>query len=258
MPETIYTVEDFHNAVDSLAKFSAAMPGDNAGLLAGSRKLTVKAALVALDATESVLAEAVELGADLLITHHPIIYPSVKKVEAESLLYKIISAGVSVICAHTNLDAAQDGVNDSLAARLGLTGVSVLESEIFPGLARIGALERPMSPADFAKYIKERLNAGCIRFTQGGESVRTVAVGGGSCAELWQEAKAAGAQAFVTAEVRHHQFIEAANAGYTLLDAGHYATEAVVVEPFAKRLMERLPGAGIFISESQADPAHYI
>jgi dinuclear metal center YbgI/SA1388 family protein len=252
-----YTVGDFFDAIDSIASFSTADSSDNAGLLVGSRQLEVTGALVALDATADVLKEAQELGANLIITHHPFIFSGVKQVGAESLLYKLIAAGVSVISAHTNLDAANGGVNDVLCGLLKLKDIRPLESAAYPGLARIGELPEPKSARERAALVRSVIGVPVVKYTECTLPIQTVAVCGGSGGDLMPEAVAAGAGALVTADVKHHQLIEARDTGFALMDAGHYATEVTVVRPLAKRLAAMLPGVSIASSKAQRDPAEY-
>jgi dinuclear metal center YbgI/SA1388 family protein len=252
-----YTVGDFYDAIERFAAFVTAEGSDNAGLLVGSRQLEVKAALVALDATAAAVQEARELGADLIVTHHPVIFSGVRKLGAESVLYRLIAAGISVISAHTNLDAATGGVNDILCGLLGLGNVRPLESEIHPGLARVGELPAPLSARQLAGLVRNVIGVPVVKFTECTAYIKTVAACGGSGADLMPEAIAAGAQALVTADTKHHQLIEARDNGFALMDAGHYATEATVVQPLAEKLSAMLPGARVLVSKTQRDPADY-
>jgi dinuclear metal center YbgI/SA1388 family protein len=251
------TVGDFYDAIDSLAAFGTAEGSDNAGLLVGSRNLPVTGALVALDATSAAIEEAQELGANLIVTHHPVIFSGVKQIEAESVLYRLIAAGISAISAHTNLDAAQGGVNDILCGLLGLENVRPLESPIYPGLARVGELRAPMSARELAEHARNVVGVSVVKYTDITPHIKTVAVCGGAGADLMPEAIAAGAGALVTADVKHHQLVAAKEAGFSLMDAGHYATEATVVKPLAEKLAAMLPGVKIMASKSQRDPADY-
>lgn len=250
----VYQIEDFYDAINEIADFSSAEDWDNVGLLVGSSKTSVKSALVALDVTSAVLAEAKLLHADLIITHHPVIFPHVSRIDFESPLYGLIAAKIAVISAHTNYDAASEGVNDELCAHLGLSNVRVLESAESPGVGRLGELEKPVGSDEFAAFVKEKLGGGAVKYTPG-TPVSMVAVCGGAGSGLWRDARRQGAQALVTSEVKHHQFIEAAEARFTLIDAGHYATESVSVRPLAERLQRMLPGASIMVSTAMRDPA---
>lgn len=252
-----YLIEDYYNALDKIACFNAAEDWDNVGLLVGSPHTRVKTALVALDATKDVLAEAKLLHANLIITHHPVIFRPVDRIDGDSLLYALIAANVGVISAHTNYDMAVDGVNDTLCGHLELTGVRTLEGGELSGVGRLGELHKPLLPEELAAFVKERLGAGSVRYTRGGP-VSMVAVCGGSGGGLWRDARAQGAQALITSEVKHSQFLDAAHAGFILIDAGHYATESIAVKPLAARILQLLPGASVTVAKAQSDPVCYL
>lgn len=189
-------VRDIFSFLDTLAPFSYAMDFDNSGLLAGDPEQPVRRILVALDCTEAVVGKARETGTDLIVTHHPVIFDPLKTVTAGSIVHQLISAGISIICAHTNLDLARGGVNDHLARQLGLkcleglTPVPCTDREgktITEYLGRIASLPEPMSPEDFARFVKKRLG-GNVRFASGKRAVHRVAVCGGSGADCLSDA----------------------------------------------------------------------
>ena len=242
-------VRDIFSFLDTLAPFSYAMDFDNSGLLAGDPKQPVRRILVALDCTEAVVGKARETGTDLIVTHHPVIFDPLKTVTAGSIVHQLISAGISIICAHTNLDLARGGVNDHLARLLGLKCLEGLTPVPCTGregktiteyLGRIAFLPEPMSPEDFARFVKKRLG-GNVRFASGKRAVHRVAVCGGSGADCLSDAIRAGADALVTSEIKHHIFLLAAQQGITLIDAGHFHTEDVVIEPLCQQLRDAFP-----------------
>ncbi|MCL2034003.1 MAG: Nif3-like dinuclear metal center hexameric protein [Oscillospiraceae bacterium] len=253
----IYTIKDFYDVIDETANFGDSEDWDNTGILIGNEKNSVNAALIALDATPDVINEAKRINANLIITHHPVIFPYLNSIDSDSTVYRLIASNINLISAHTNFDKSDYGVNSALTKVLGLSGVSVLTSAGSPGLARIGKLENPMQPDEFALFVKEKLNAYSVKYTEG-TKISIVAVSGGSGGELWKDSRLAGAQALVTSEVKHHQLLEAKKAGFTLVDAGHYATEVIALPLLCNRLSERLPKAKITVSQSQSDPARYV
>lgn len=228
------------------------MEWDNVGLLAGRPDRTVTRALVALDVTEGVAQEAVETGANLIVSHHPVMncaWHPVQTVRDDDpqgrLLLGLIEAGVGVICMHTNLDAAEGGVNDALAARLGLRDVEKLEGG--DGILRVGTVAE-QTCGTFAAFVKQALDAGSVRFTDSGRPVRRVAVGGGACGGYFRAAAQAGCDALVTADVKYDQFLDARALGLMLLDAGHFPTENVVCPVLAEYLRRRFPGVETAVS----------
>lgn len=224
----------FSNICTLVPPFDTAEEWDNSGLLVGAPFDEVHAVVVALDATAGALAAAKSVGADLLITHHPVIFAPLQRLERDGMPYRLAAAGVSLLAAHTNLDKAAGGVNDTLAALLELSDVTVAPD----GMSRIGHLAAPLEPADFARYAAERLQT-AVRLG-GTRSVRTVAVCGGSGGDFIDEL-APLADAFVTGEIKHHQWLQADACGLTLLEAGHYATEVPVVDTLCDWLRQVFP-----------------
>lgn len=253
------TVKDVYEFVDRLAPFAIQMDFDNAGFLVGRGEAQAQRILVALDITEEVVREAAECGCQLIVAHHPVIFHPVRSITDETVTGRVLLAltegKIAAICAHTNLDAAQGGVNDCLAAALELTEVGQLHQDGVDdqgrpyGIGRVGMAHRPgLTAGEYAAYVKERLGAASVRYADGGRPVRKVAAGGGSCGSMLADAVAAGCDTFVTADVKYDQYLEARALGITLMDAGHYATENVVCAPLAAQLARRFPEAEALVS----------
>lgn len=233
------TVKDILRYLDEKAPFYSQLGFDNSGFLVGRGDKEVNRILVALDITEDVIHEAAELNADLIVSHHPVIWDGAKSVTDETLLGRkllaLISNDIAAICAHTNLDAAKGGVNDSLAAVLGLKDTSLLKTYGFYedgtayGIEQVGTLPgEAISLPEFAVIVKEKLGSNGVRYVDAGRPVHKVAVGGGSCSSSMKDVLAAGCDTFVTADVKYDGFLDAKAMGLNLIDAGHYPTENVV------------------------------
>ncbi|MDD2955888.1 MAG: Nif3-like dinuclear metal center hexameric protein [Oscillospiraceae bacterium] len=246
---------DIQAFIDESAPFASAESWDNSGLLIGSPSAEVRRVLVALDATEQVIRRAADTGAQLVVTHHPVIFRPLRALRPGTPVWQAVQAGVSILSAHTNLDAGDGGVNDALASALGLGGVLPLEGEGV--LGRIGSLSQPLPPREFALFVKNALACGGLRCVPGSRPVLRVGLCSGSGGEFLAAAAAAGADAFVTGDVKHNQLLEAAALGITLVDAGHFSTEHVVVEPLARRLAERFPALQVEACPEE-DPAQYL
>lgn len=246
--------------IDQLAPFTTAMDFDNAGFLVGSREAEVEKVLLALDITPAVVAEASDWGADLIISHHPVIFSPLRTLPADSPVYLLAQKGIAAICAHTNLDMASWGVNTCLAERIGLQGVRGMDADPNTGVAPwfLGSLAAPMAPEAFAKQVGTALSCSGLRFVDGGKPVLRVGLCSGSGADFLSAAQQAGADAFLTADTRHHQLLEAQAAGITLVDAGHFATEDVVIGPLCERLAGAFPTVSFRKSVSHCDPARYL
>ena len=221
--------------VNELAPFDLAEEWDNVGLLAGHPESMVERAMVALDLTPGALREAERLGAQLIVTHHPILFRGRKNLREDdgegALLAELVRARIALIAAHTNYDNAPDGLGDALAAALGLQFVETL-----PRGLRAGAFAG--DPEALLMRAKERLG-GAPRLYRGGESITKVAVCGGAAGDFWPDALKAGCDAFLTGEVRHSDALAAVQAGLTVVDAGHYQTERVMVKALRNGLQTR-------------------
>lgn len=217
------TVQQIYDFINERAPFETQLGFDNSGLLAGNPANEVRGIHVALDVTGKVIDEAIANGANLIITHHPMMFSPIKRlVETDyqaKLLCRLIRAGISLISAHTNLDQAIGGCNDVLAQQIGLADI---ERE---GFFRVGTLPHPMTANELAASISAALGDVVRVMGNGSTVVKKVGLCSGSGADEWPAAAAMGAQAFLTGEVKHHIALEAADAGMVMLEAGHHATE---------------------------------
>ena len=256
------TVGEIETYLETLAPRSMKMDWDNVGLLCGSRNCPVTKVLVALDPFEGVCQEAAQWGAELIVSHHPLIFRPLKAVTDDTSIGRAVqllcARGISAINAHTNLDCAPGGVNDCLAQTLGLRDVRVISPSGVDelgrewGLLRQGVVEsQPLS--EFLSKVKSALNCEGLRYVSGGRPVRRVAVGGGACASELQDAGNAGCDTFVTADVKYNQFWDAKDLVLNLIDAGHFATENPVVALLSEKIAARFPELAVKISESHRD-----
>ena len=254
------TAGEIYAYIDRFAPFHTAMDFDNPGLLVGDQDAPVTSVLLALDITAAVVKEAEKAGCQLIVSHHPVIFHPLKRLGSHDAPYLLAKAGISAVCAHTNLDLAEGGVNTCLADRLELGQVRPLKEYENTGLAEglIGSLERELSPELFAEFVKEKLGCGGLKYTCGRRAVKTVALCGGAGAYLLYDAVSAGADAFVTADTKHHELLAADELGLTLVDAGHFCTEDVVIEPLLEKLRSAFPSVKFQKSGALTDPAKYL
>ena len=253
------TVQDILQFVESIAPPALKMEGDNVGLLCGRADKAVKTVLVALDPFPSVCREAVEEQADLLVTHHPIIHGSITSVTDQTTsgqaILALLAHNISAVNAHTNLDCADDGVNDTLAARLGLSDIRKISADPY-GLLRQGQVDT-QSLEDFLSRVKANLGCNRLRYADGGKDVCKVAVGGGSCGSELADVVAAGCDTFVTADVKYNQFWDAKEMGINLIDAGHFHTENPVCAVLADKLQKAFPDVQVILSKKHADCVNF-
>lgn len=247
-------VSDIFDYIDNFASFDLAEEFDNSGLLIGDMDAGVENVLISLDLTQSVLNQAKEMGADLIVTHHPVIFEPLKRIGFGDLVGEAIASKISVICAHTNLDKAVGGVNDCLARALELKNVETLDG--FSDYLRIGCLSEKLSCECFVKYVSQKLKIP-VRATNCCGYIKNVAVLGGAGEFAWKEALAAGADAFITGESKHHILLAAAEADFCFVDAGHFGTERLVCSGLRDVLKSKFKNDVNFIVASQKNPVFY-
>ncbi len=256
------TVGEILKYMEELAPYELAENWDNVGLLCGDREQEVYSVVCSLDVTREVIGEAKEKGAGLIVAHHPVIFTSVSSVTEDDrtgrILREAICGGISLICMHTNLDCANGGVNDALAAALSIKNVVNMEAGENGMLGRVGDLPQELSPEKFAAYVKEHLWAGGVRFCDGRHPVRRVAVGGGACGKLMDQAISKGADAFVIGDSSYDLMQKAESLGLTLVDAGHFPTENTVVPVIAEKLGAAFPSVEVWVSEKHADCIKFV
>ena len=251
------TIKDILEFVQDLAPLSYKMEWDNVGLNCGHLDQPVRKILVALDPFDHVCREAKEFGADLLLTHHALIWePSFitdANTQGKNALF-LIENKIAHINAHTNLDCAPGGVNDTLAKVLGLSDVQVVPDT--ENLLRFGSVPA-QELSTFLSHVKDSLGCEGLRYVDAGKQVCKVAVGGGSCAGAMQEAIKAGCDTFVTADIKYNQFHDAHDLGINLIDAGHFHTENPVCSVLAGKIQSVFPEIDVKLSVTHFDPMKF-
>ena len=245
---------------------------DNSGLLVGDAKALVDKVLLTLDLTEKVIDEAIENSFHLVISHHPLIFKGLKNILVDDttgrIITKAIKHDISIAAMHTNIDNSFYGVNRVLAEQLGLKDLQILRSsqqsaisdqqlEIQVGSGMLGVLENEISENDFLKIIKEKLNVGAIRHSEFlNKPIRKVAICGGSGAFLIDDAKRCGADVYVTADLKYHDFFDADNE-ILIVDAGHFETEQFTKQLFADIILKKNPKFAVQISRVNTNSVNY-
>ena len=240
-----------NNIIDfaqQIAPFDTAEEWDNVGLLVGAPDREISRVLLALDITPAVVQEARETGAELIVSHHPVIFSPLSALRPDSAEYLLVKYDIAALCLHTNLDRADQGVNTALAAALGLDN-TVFFAEDF---LLVGEPEKPCSAEEFAAFVKDRLHAPSVRYTDG--KVNRVAVSSGGGGEGVELARKYGCDAFVTGELKHHQYLFAAQHKIAAFDAGHFSTEDVVITPLKELFAERFPEVAFITGEASKCP----
>jgi len=232
-------VADILQVFDRIAPPELAEDYDNIGLLAGRMDAEVTAILFALDLTVAVINEAARDGAELIVTHHPILFHARKNLREDdpegALLARLIRSHLSLVAVHTNYDNAPRNVSDELAEALGLHDIQALEKGL-----RVGELPRPLTPNELRTHVERALGGTSRLYSAADKAVRKVAVCGGAGGAFHEIAARAGADAYVTGEINHHDLLPALALGLCVVEAGHYATEKLGINALADCLQTRL------------------
>ena len=260
--QSMTTVQQIYEEMQRIAPLALAESWDNPGLLVDCGG-EVSRVLVTLDITPEVVEEAARKGCGLIVSHHPVIFSPLKKLSGQDVAFQLVKSGISAICMHTNLDAAEGGVNEVLAGIFGMR-----EMEAFAeGCGRVGSIE-PVTVPELAKKAQKELASRCnqpfngpavqVKFADTGKTVRRLAVISGAGGSLFEDAIAQGADCLLTGEANHHHAIDAKRLGLSLIAAGHYATEFPVTAAVAEKLRTAFPELEVLVSEDARDPYTYL
>lgn len=235
-------VGDIIKKIEEFAPQALACTWDNPGLLCGDKNREVKKILISLDVNLETVLEAIDIGADMIVAHHPLFFSGLKKIdllEPEGKTVELlIKNDIAVFAAHTNMDAAENGINERLAKIFELSDISILEPvDEKTGIGRIGCLKEKISAEKFCEVVKEKLNTPFVRLVGGGE-IRKLAICSGSGAEYLNLALKNGCDALLTGDVKYHSAISAKESGITIIDAGHFPTEKLVCDIFEEILSD--------------------
>lgn len=256
------TVGDVYRYIDSIAPFSSQDSFDNSGLQTGSMEATVTKIAVCLDITRRTAEEAALRGAELIVSHHPLIFHKLSAVEIHNPINILIKNDISAICAHTNVDICKNGISDMMLELLDFKGEPRVLEPIHKdgsGYGRIVRLDFAADAPSLAALCKSAFHCRTVRYYDSGRVIKTVGVcsGAGGSEEEVANADRAGCDALITGDVKHSGFIEALNRGVTLIDAGHFHTENIICGKIAADLESEL-GIEAFIAENSVDIVKYL
>lgn len=259
-------IKDILSVLEAVAPPHLQESYDNAGLIVGDPEAAATGVLFCLDSTEAIVNEAVEKGCNLIVAHHPIIFRGLKRLNGntyvERTVMQAIRHGVAICAVHTNLDNVyRQGVNAKIAEKIGLERTRILAPK--PGTedtgsGMLGELPAPLEELAFLQLVKKNLRAGCVRHTAlRGKPVRTVAICGGSGSFLLPEALMAGADAFVTADFKYHEFFDA-EGKLVIADIGHFESEQFTIELLYRIIHEKFPTFALHCTEVSTNPVYYL
>lgn len=254
-----YQVTHISEFFNSWAPFSTQAEYDNSGLLVGSQTTQINGILTTLDVTHEVVEEAIKHGCNLIVAHHPLIFRKLSRISPDtaigSILYKLIKNDITVLAVHTNLDAALNGVSYVLADRLSLTDQEFLthhDADKTYGYGVIGNLANAMSPTEFLNLVCNRLGTSAVRHAGEITNIRRVAVCGGTGISLASEAARMKADAFVTADIKYHEYFDFPN--LLKIDAGHYETEVHIAAHITRRIQLQFKDLKVITSSVRTNP----
>lgn len=227
------TVADIYSFFDGFAPFAEKAEWDNSGLIVGDINRVVTKAVVALDITEEELSLAVKSGAQLIISHHPVIFHAQKDFIKGSIAFELAANSISALCAHTNLDKAPGGVNDALCEKLGLPYDKLPDAA--DGFLNVIYAENGYTPAEFAALLRDKL-AACVRYCCASSEIKKIGVCSGAGSEFVPAAAQLSCDAFLTGDASYHNFLDAHSMGVSLFAAGHFETENIIIEALIKKL----------------------
>ncbi len=257
-----YKVKDVTKVIEDFAPLSIQEGWDNSGLCIGSPEAPVTSVLLGLDCTPELVDEAIECGADMIVTHHPLIFSGLKKISPEDqvgeAVIKAIKAGISIYAAHTSADKVIAGVSGAMAARLGLQDVSILDEDSEgTGLGVVGDLPQPLSAEDAVALVKERFSLKAMRTSRPVEGkISRVAMCGGSGGSLIKAAAASGAQLYISGDISYHNFFT--REGFMIMDIGHYESEIEIVDILFSLLRKKFPTFAVRITQNiYSNPIFY-
>lgn len=255
------TVGQVLSFLGTIAPMNTAESYDNVGLLTGDSSAAVTGIAACLDITDEIINEAAVKNANLIISHHPVIFHPLKRVMKGTPVYSLIMNDMSSIAIHTNFDMCEAGVNDALIELLGWESSGVLE-QVHPNGLGIGAVvDLPLgfTAKSLAEHCKKSLDLESVKYCDGAvHAITRVAVCSGSGGDLLQKAKSLGCQALITGDVKHSVWIEAHNSGMALIDAGHYGTEKCASHRIAALVSRAFPEIPVFTTDCEAEPCSYV
>lgn len=258
MAVTVGQVLEF---LGTIAPMNTAESYDNVGLLTGSSSAAVTGIAACLDITEDIVNETLAKNANLVISHHPVIFHPKKSVLAGDPVYSLVRNDISSIAIHTNFDMCEAGVNDALLELLGWESSGVLE-QVHPNGLGIGAVvDLPLgfTAKALAEHCKKSLYLDWVKYCDGDtQAITRVAVCSGSGGDLLHRAAALGCQALITGDVKHSVWVEANNCGMALIDAGHYGTEKCASHRIAALVSRAFPEIPVFTPDCEKEPCSII
>lgn len=266
-----YSIANIISALEEYAPLSLQEKWDNSGLQVGlpdGPDGRVTGILLCLDVTEAIVAEAVARGCNMIVSHHPLIFKGLKSITgrtpAERTVAAAIRAGVAVYSSHTALDSTRGGVSYEMARRLGVEpecALAPVDGDTSIGLGIVGTLAHPVTMAELVQRMKAEFGTPCLRASLAYEpdaTVRRVALCGGSGGEFIPVAAAAGADVYISADIRYHDMADAASMPMAIFDIGHFESEKCAKDIFYRIITKKFNNFAVYLSEDETIPVKYL
>ena len=255
-------VKDIIKVVEEFAPLAIQEGWDNSGLCVGSPEDEVTSVLLALDCTPALVDEAMACGADMIVTHHPLIFSGLKKISPDDMIgeavIKAIRAGISIYAAHTNADKVIEGVSGAMAAKLGLRNVTILDEDgDGTGLGVVGDLPQPMTSEEALALVKDKFGLKVVKSSAPMDAmISRVAMCGGSGGSLIGAARKSGAQLYISGDISYHNFFTPD--GFMIMDIGHYESEIEIVDILFSLIKKNFPTFAVRITQNlNSNPIYY-
>lgn len=253
-------VQQVYDFLNEQLPFDEQFPWDNSGLLIGDGDANVKAVCLCLDITNEVIEEAVKRKANLIISHHPVIFDAIKSVASGTPVHNLIKNKINAICMHTNADSAENGICDIMGDLLGFerSKTIVTPQADGKGYGRVYDLPIATTGEALAESCKKVFDCKVVRYTDSDKPIKRVAVMSGAGGSDIPNALALCCDAIITGDVKYHAFVDAKNGGYCVVDAGHFYTENILCNYLSGILCRKFHRTEIFVAENSKDPCGYI
>ncbi len=253
-------IKEIYDYLNTISPFNTAVH-DNVGLLTGSMDAEVTGICTCLDITNNIIDEAVLKNANLIVSHHPVIFDPLRQVCPPNPVYKLVHNDISAIAMHTNFDMSEGGVGDALVELLGFTPTGDVLEPVHPnglGFGSVCDLDFSFTPKALAEHCKNTLDLGGVRYTPINREIRRVAVCSGSGGSTMHYAIERGCDALITGDIKHNVWVDAINSDFVLIDAGHFGTEKCATHRLAALLSRKFGGIPVFAADSDTEPCNYV
>lgn len=259
-------VGDIVDAIEAVAPSSLQEGWDNTGLLVGRREADCRGVMLCVDVTPGIIIEAVEARCDMIVSHHPLIFKGLKRLNGDGRVERSVELalknGIAIYCCHTSIDNAPGGVSWVMAKRLGAAGCEVLSRRpgdgVAAGLGVVGCFDTPLTAVELVERVKCSFGSPIARCSRRPDDVITrVAMCGGSGSEFLADAVAAGAQAYITSDTRYHDFVDYGEKIF-IVDIGHFESEECTKEIFYQIITEKFPNFAVRYSVIETNPISYL